>query len=114
MEKNYNKEQQYIRAKKRVDDIKGFYIHAAVYVIINLFLSGIIIYGLSYDEELGFTGVITHFGVYSVWLFWGIGLFFHWLGVFGFKGLFGNGWEEKKIKQLMDKEEKRDSEILKK
>lgn len=114
MEKSYTKEQQYIKAKKRVDDIKGFYIHAAVYVVINLFLSGIIIYGLSHDEGLGFTGAITHFGVYSVWLFWGIGLFFHWLGVFGFKGLFGKGWEEKKIKQLMQEEEKRDNKILRK
>lgn len=114
MEKNYIKEQQYVKAKKRVQDIKGFYSHLAVYIVVNLFLSGIILYGLSYDEGFGFEGAITHFGVYSTWLFWGIGLFFHWLGVFGFRGFLGKSWEEKKIKQLMDEDNERGNKILRK
>jgi len=113
MDKDYFKEQQYLKAKKRVQDIKGFYSHLAVYVVINTFISGIIIYGLSGDNY-GFGEVLTHFGVYSTWLFWGIGLFFHWLGVFGFKSFMGKSWEEKKIKQLMDEENDRSRKILKK
>ena len=35
---NYRKEEAYMRAKKRVDDIVGFYWHLAVYVIVNIFL----------------------------------------------------------------------------
>ena len=46
---------------------------------------------------------LTNFGVYSTWLFWGIGIFFHWLSVFGFKNLLGSSWEEKKIRELMKK-----------
>ncbi|QMU63990.1 MAG: hypothetical protein GKR88_06555 [Flavobacteriaceae bacterium] len=107
MEKNYLKEQQYLKAKKRVKDIKGFYSHLVVYIIINTFISGIIVYGLSYDSGSDFLEVITHFGVYSTWLFWGIGLFFHWLGVFGFKNILGKSWEDKKIKELMKKDERR-------
>ena len=114
MEQNYNKEQQYLKAKKRVQDIKGFYSHLTVYIVINIFISGIIIYGLTYDENRGFFGAVTHFGVYSTWLFWGIGLFFHWFGVFGFKNFLGKSWEEKKIKQLMDEEEERGNKFRRK
>lgn len=114
MNQDYIKEQQYIKAKKRVQDIKGFYSHLTVYVVINLFLSGIIIYGLSNDEGYDFPEVISNFGVYAVWLFWGIGLFFHWLGVFGFKNLLGKKWEEKKIKELMNEENERSDKILRK
>ncbi len=114
MDQNYIKEQQYLKAKKRVKDIKGFYSHFSVYVVINLFLSGIIIFGLTRDENYTLGEAITHFGVYSTWLFWGIGVFFHWLGVFGFKNVLGKSWEEKKIKELMDQDADRDRRILKK
>ncbi|MDC0087344.1 2TM domain-containing protein, partial [Polaribacter sp.] len=33
---------------------------------------------------------------------WGIGLFTHWLQVFGFRKIgFGKNWEENKIKEIM-------------
>ena len=112
METGYTKEHQYLKAKKRVKDIKGFYTHFSVYVVINLFISGIIIYGLSYGDNYSFGDAITHFGVYSTWVFWGIGVFFHWLGVFGFKSLgFGKNWEERKIKELMEEEDERSKKI---
>ncbi|MDG1397850.1 MAG: 2TM domain-containing protein [Polaribacter sp.] len=106
MRQDFRQEQNYIKAKKRVKEIKGFYIHLSTYVIINIFISGVIIYGLlSSGDSLNET--ITNFGVYSTWIFWGIGIFFHWLGVFGFKSFgFGKDWEERKIKEFMDKEEK--------
>ena len=47
MEKEFLKEQQYLNAKKRVKEIKGFYSHFLIYVIINIFISGVIIFGLS-------------------------------------------------------------------
>ncbi|TMM31440.1 2TM domain-containing protein [Polaribacter aestuariivivens] len=101
---NYAEEHKYLLAKKRVEKIKGFYIHFAVYIIVNIFISTIIIYGLTNDSdgEYGFQDAITHFGTYSTWLFWGIGLFFHWLGVFGTNLFFGKDWEKKKIEQYMD------------
>ena len=79
-----------------------------MYSVVNIFLSGIIISGLTSDNEYNFAEAISHFGVYSTWVFWGIGLFFHWLGVFGFQSLgLGKDWEEKKIKELMEQEDKR-------
>ena len=111
MKNSFIQEDSFIRAKKRVKAIKGFYIHLIVYVIVNIFISGIIVYGLSKNGD-NFDEIISNFGLYSTWVFWGIGMFFHWLGVFGFKSLgLGNDWEEKKIKELMKKEEERSSKF---
>jgi len=101
---NFTEEHKYLLAKKRVEKIKGFYIHLAVYIVVNIFISAIIIYGLTNDNdgEYGFAGAITHFGTYSTWLFWGIGLFFHWLGVFGTNMFFGKDWERKQLEKYMD------------
>jgi hypothetical protein len=55
-----------------------------------------------------FTDTFSNFGVYSTWIFWGIGIFFHWMGVFGFRSLgFSRDWEERKIQAYLDKEEER-------
>ena len=97
---------KYLRAKKRVEKIKGFYVHLIVYLIINTFLSAIIIYGLMHEDGDSFGEVLQNFGVYSTWVFWGIGIFFHWLGVFGFN-VVGKNWEEKKINELIEKENRR-------
>ena len=114
MEKEFLKEQQYLNAKKKVKEIKGFYSHFLIYVLINIFISGIIIFGLTYSDNSSLSESFTNFGVYSTWLFWGIGIFFHWLSVFGFKNLLGSSWEEKKIRELMKKEDERSGNILKK
>ena len=107
MEKDFTKEQNYMKAKKRVKAIKGFYVHLMVYVIVNIFISAVIVFGLL-QSNYSFYDAITNFAVYSTWLFWGIGMFFHWMGVFGFKSIgFGTDWEEKKIKEFMEKEDKK-------
>ncbi len=93
---DFRKEEAYLRAKKKVESIVGFYWHLAVYVIINLFL--IILIGVNSGE--GFTS----FGTYATAIFWGIGLLFHFLGVFGPNFIFGKDWENKKIEEYMEKE----------
>jgi len=99
---NYTEEHKYLLAKKRVEKIKGFYIHLAIYIIVNIFISGVVIFGLTQDNEFTFNEAITHFGTYSTWLFWGIGVFFHWLGVFGSNLFFGKEWEKKQVEKYMD------------
>ena len=47
MDNNFTQEASFIRAKKRVKAIKGFYVHLIVYIIINIVISGIIIFGLT-------------------------------------------------------------------
>ena len=104
MEKEFIEEQKYLKAKKRVKAIKEFYTQLTSYVVINIFISSVILYGMI-SGGYSFLRAITNFGVYSVWVFWGIGLFFHWMGVFGFKSIgFGKSWEERKIKEMMDKD----------
>lgn len=101
MERDFTEEQKYIKAKKKVEKIKGFYIHLAVYIGVNIFISCVIIFGFMND---GYTFIesITNFGFYSTWLFWGIGLFFHWIGVFGSNLFLGKDWEDRKIKEYMN------------
>ncbi|WP_296312658.1 2TM domain-containing protein [Winogradskyella sp. UBA3174] len=95
---DFRKEEAYLIAKKKVDALIGFYWHFAVYLVINIFL--IILIGVN-DSE-GFSG----FGPYATAVFWGIGLFFHFIGVFGPNFFFGNNWEKRKIDEYMDKERK--------
>ncbi|HMC02356.1 MAG TPA: 2TM domain-containing protein [Flavobacteriaceae bacterium] len=96
---SYNKEDAYIRAKKRVDAIKGFYWHLASYIGVNIFLITII--------AVNSDGNIWNFGTFSTAFFWGIGLGFHALGVFGKDLFFGKDWENKQIKKYMDKDKRR-------
>lgn len=82
----------YQRAKQRVEEIKGFYQHLLVYVLVNVFLFVL--------------NILTSPG--SLWFFWpllgwGIGIVAHAATVFACGGLLGKEWEERKIKQLMDK-----------
>jgi hypothetical protein len=98
---NYIQEQKYFKAKKRVEELKAYYWHLAIYVIINLFLSGSqIVDGIT--ENKTFTEIFSDLGIYAVWFIWGIGLFFHTFKVFGFRYFIGDDWEERKIKEIMN------------
>ena len=108
---NYFGEAKYIKAKKRVKKIKDFYSHLIVYISVNIFLSGMIIFGMYYNEDKSIIEILGNFGVYSTWVFWGIGLFFHWLDVFGIKSFFSEDWEQKKIKAFMKEEEKKQKRL---
>ncbi|CAL2087662.1 2TM domain-containing protein [Tenacibaculum sp. 190524A02b] len=105
MEQEYIKEEQYIKAKKRVKEVKDFYGHLSVYLIVNTCISIVVILGFIYEEKRTLNQAIKHLGVYMTWLGWGIGLAFHWMEVFGKNKLgFGKDWEERKIKELMSKD----------
>jgi hypothetical protein len=105
LEGDYKNNPRYIYAKKRVDNIKGFFWHAVSYVIVNIFISAIIIVGMT-SEGASLKAAFGNFGVWATWLFWGIGLFFHWLGVYGSQWFFSKDWEERKIKEYLDERNK--------
>ena len=89
---------RYYEALKKVKRIKGFYTHAFVYLIINLIFVVINIQNLDEGESyFQWHNFITAF-------FWGIGLLAHGLSVFLPGMILGNNWEERKIKELMEKE----------
>lgn len=84
--------EKYRRAKKRAKELKGFYSHLSTYVVVNIFFIAMNLW--TKPEHLWF---------YYPLFGWGIGLFWHFCGVFVFNK-FGKDWEERKIKELMEKE----------
>ena len=91
-------EDRYYQAYKRVKKIKSFYTHAIVYVVINL----MIVVANVQDLEPGESYFQWH--NFFTAFFWGLGLLAHGLSVFLPNFILGNYWEEKKIKELMEKE----------
>ncbi len=77
-------------------ELRGFYEHLIVYVVVNIML--IIINLVTSPDALWF---------YWVTVFWGIGIIWHAIGVFGKRGKLGKNWEEKKIKELMEKDKRK-------
>ena len=100
-----NTESSYAKAMERVDKLRGFYIHAAVYVAVNCCISVFkIIRNMQNGES--FNEAFFDFGTYIVWLLWGIGIALHAFSVFGLPFILGKNWEEEKIKQFMEDEQR--------
>lgn len=89
---------KYLQAKKRVKQIKGFYIHALVYVLVNVMI--LILKFQKYGN--------IEFNDWGIGL-WGIGLAIHSLSVFLPNFILGKNWEERKILELMEKEKNRNN-----
>ncbi len=87
-----NETEKYKRARKRAKELKSFYSHLVTFVVINTYMIAVNLF--TSPDELWF---------YWPLLGWGFGLFWHFCGVFVFNQ-FGKDWEEKKIKELMEKE----------
>lgn len=101
MENLTNIEQQrFERAAKRVKSIAGFYKHLIIYVLVNIFLIIVKYCSLEGDEQF------FQFSTFSTAFFWGIGLLFHGMGVFGSAVFLGKDWEERKIQQILNKNNK--------
>ena len=93
--------ERFYAAFKRVKRIKRFYLHVFIYVLVNLF----IIIGQRFDDEKNLTNAIFfQWHTYSTAFFWGIGLLAHGISVFGTDIFFGQNWEERKVKELLEKE----------
>ena len=84
----------YRTAKKRVEERLGFFWHLITYVAVNIALVLIWYFG---------SGKGTHF--WPIWpiIGWGVGLFFHFVGVFFEQSLFRK-YKDKKIEQYMQEE----------
>lgn len=94
MEVNFNDEDKYYLAKKKVENLKGFYSNLISYIAVNILLIFINLYTSP-----------NHLWFYWPLIWWGVGVVFHGLKVFEVFPVLGKGWEEKKIKELMKKEE---------
>ncbi len=90
MENNNNLDQDYLKAQARVEELKNFYNHLISFIVINPFLI--------------FVNYMTFWDFKWFWFSlggWGLGLLIHALTTFGVS----RNWEERKIRELMDKED---------
>jgi hypothetical protein len=85
-------DERYRHARARVQALKSFYIHAAVYVLVNIMLFVI-------DAADG-----SNWWFYWPLLGWGIGLAAHGFAVFAMGGVFGADWEARKIREIMERD----------
>jgi hypothetical protein len=92
-----DEQERYERAKRRVEEIRGFYGHLTAYVVVNAVLVALNL--MTSPRYLWFRWPL--FG-------WGIGLVLHAFSVFGAGRLFGPEWERRKIKEIMEREAGRD------
>lgn len=91
-----NRESKYIRAKERVETLKKFYSNLTSYIIVISVLAGINYWS---NEWRYMWFLWAAFG-------WGIGLTFHAFKVFGLNPFFGRNWEERKIQEFMEEDDK--------
>lgn len=99
-----NTSERYVRAQKRVEEIKKFYKHLAFYLIVNFIFIGRRIYkDISYGDS--FFEAFTDIDNYGFFFWWGIFLIFHAAKTFGFPNLFNKDWEDRKIKEYLEGEE---------
>jgi hypothetical protein len=87
---------KYVRAVERVEKLKEFYQNLASYVIVIPFLIFI---------NLRFSPGFNWF--WFPLIGWGIGIIFHWLEANNYNIFLGSNWEEKKIKEMMEEDNKR-------
>lgn len=89
-------QQKYERARKRVEELKGFYGHLSAYVVINIFLATI---NLVQSPN-------------NIWFYWttagwGIGVIFHAIKVYNYSPFLGRDWEERKMREFIEREEEK-------
>ncbi len=87
-------DENYERAKKRVNQLKGFYTSLIVYIVVIIFL-----------------GVVNYLTSPGVWWFlivafiWGIFVVAQGISIYRKRGLFSKEWEDKKIKEYMEQDD---------
>jgi hypothetical protein len=91
---NNKQDERYFKARKRVEEIKGFYGNLTAYIVVNI---GLLVVNLLTSPD-------------QLWFFWpmigwGIGVAIHGMKVFNYMPFIGKDWEEQKIKEFMEKEE---------
>ena len=91
-----NDHNKFLRAKERVEELKKFYSSLIWYVLVitSLAIVNYLTNGFSY--------------AWFLWaaLGWGIGLVFHALKAFRWSPMLNKEWEERKIQEFMEREDK--------
>jgi len=107
--KNKRNSSSYERARKKVNEIKGFYGHLAAYLIVNAVLllsKGKVHFLLLSEGALGNPDFLNwlDWNVYGTPIIWGIGLTFHAISVFVRNPFLGKAWEDRQIEKYMNED----------
>ena len=86
------KNPRYEEARAHVREVRAFYTHALTYVLVIGFLATLNL--VKSPERLWF--LWAAFG-------WGIGLVAHGMNTFAFRGFLGSRWEERKIREYLER-----------
>ena len=93
MESNYIEEKRYQDVRKKVNEMRKFYEHLTIFILLSIILIVI--------------NLVTSPGY--LWFMWcllggGIGVIIHGLLAFGISPILNSDWEERKIRELLEKE----------
>ncbi|MBA5630191.1 histidine kinase [Moheibacter lacus] len=90
-------EEEYKSAKKRVEDLQGFYWNLASYIIVNLFFTFLDMRDGDYD--------------WAFWplMGWGIGIAFHAIETFGFFN--SAGWKDQMVRKELERRQREKEEF---
>jgi hypothetical protein len=91
-QKVYLSSKKYDRAKKQVEELKGFYIHFSIYLI----MVPVFIY-------LNYISTSFPWALFPI-VGWGAGVIGHAMEVFGYNPFLGKGWEERQIRKYMNED----------
>src|SRR6187551_2260061 len=100
-DENFSSDAEYELACKQVERIKEFYVHVLVYVVVNILLIAYSYYSGNLGSEIFF-----RLETFCIPFFWGLGLLVNGLSVFCRNLFLGIYWEEKKIREFMDKDKR--------
>lgn len=82
--------ERYERARRRMEEIRGFYVHLTIYLIfVPVFIF------INYKTTSFPWAIFPIVG-------WGIGVLGHAAEAFQYNIFFGKNWEERKIKRLLE------------
>ena len=92
-QENYISEKRYARAKERVEKIKEFYIHFAIYLImVPVFI------------WLNIRSTDFPWAIFPI-AGWGFGVLGHASEAFNYNPILGRKWEERKLREFMEKDD---------
>nr|WP_298999267.1 2TM domain-containing protein [uncultured Allomuricauda sp.] len=92
-QEEFIEEKRYLKAKERVENLKGFYGNLISYLVIIPFL-----WWLNFRTTSFLWAIFPTVG-------WGFGVIAHGMEAYGYNPLWGKRWEEKKIRELMEKDD---------
>jgi 2TM domain len=100
METNYQEKELYELAQKKVQRLRGFYMHSFV------FIAGIVVFVAKTYFGVSLNFIPLSYLNWFVMAIWATTYVICALSIFFEFSIFGKSWEDKKTKQLLEKDKK--------